>query len=956
MELSDLPARELARLDAVCLEFESRLRESLHASLADGVSCRSFAVEIDSVVDDYGGEHASLLRRELDAIAEELHREQVGRAANGRPSKVKANNSTVPTGGGDAPTHAALTQALDTESISDTDSVSLPTLGDRIGPYFITSVLGRGGMGIVYRATDTRLDRSVAIKMLSLRGRQSQSLIERFQREAKAVAGLTHPHIVELFDIGVYDGMPYVVMEHLRGETLLERLRADRIVEDPVSTDQVRNWGMQLAAALATAHAQGVIHRDIKPENVMVMDRARPHSAADEEKRSVNESDSSLKLFDFGLSRVGSSRFESETELAGQSNLNLAELLSDDDTSTRIGMILGTPGYMAPEQARGGVITPAADIFSLGCVLFEAMFARPAFSGETATQRFAAVLEKQPIAEPLRRREDAGLAELILAMLDKEPSARPVAADVLASLQAGWPGGGSSASAAGDTVVISRRRLIEMVGGAAFGGAIGTFLLPDARGRELQSIRSLGVLRFVPSGTRVDPDEDRREADRELDQADKLSGLIANELSRLEGITVPKYESLTADEPKDFREVAKRLEVDALVSGTFAVAATLDDAARDSDPSRQKMTVNVNIVSGATGKMLEAFALSTAAGDNLIEQAALAQKIADAIDQELKQSDERAQLKNPQAFTCLIKGRTLSNPDTSEAMETALACFKHAISIDDTYPQAHAGIALTAISLAARVNDQRATELIALSQDSTKLALALAPENREARLARAMLDYQVLADFDRAAISLNSLTHDDPNHWQIFQQAAWLKMIQADETQAIHLMRRAVGLHPTSWFMKAELARAEWFRGNTERAGQSATVLLGGNKVTSDDELFPRGLLVDIHEQSGDLAAAARVDAGLDWNPTKDAESYFVARQQRLRDLPYGPFGPTINAAILQLRRTDLDHPESHDALLSRLIDAQLPMLPLVLCRHAAMKPIKHLKQATETFSVLRFV
>lgn len=954
MELSDLPARELARLDAICLDFESRLRESLSGSLTDGIDRRKLSSEIDALVEDYGGEHSVLLRRELDAIAQELYRGQVGRAAIGRPSKHLASKSTVPAGADHELTHVALTQTHDIQLNLDAQSVSLPTLGDRIGPYFITSVLGSGGMGIVYRATDTRLDRSVAIKMLSLRGRQSQSLIERFQREAKAVAGLTHPHIVELFDIGVYDGMPYVVMEHLRGETLLQRMRADRIVDDPISTDQVRNWGMQLADALATAHAQGVIHRDIKPENVMVMERSRPHVLGDEERRGSSESDSSLKLFDFGLSRVGSSRFESETEPTGDSSATLVELLADGDSSTRIGMILGTPGYMAPEQARGGVITPAADIFALGCVLFEAMFARPAFSGETATKRFAAVLEQQPLAEPLRRREDAGLANLILTMLNKEPSARPVAAEVLERLQAGLPGGSSSASAAGDTVVISRRRLIEMVGGAAAGGAIGAFLLPGARADELQSIRSLAVLRFVPKGTRIDPNEDRRDADRALDQADKLSGLLANELSRLEGITVPKYDSLTAGEPQDYRAMAKRLEVDALVSGTFEVSDIVDADNRRNAPAVQKMVVNVNIVSGPTGKMLDGFTLTTSAGDELIEQASLAKRIAELVSRELKEGDERTHLKNADAFTCLIKGRTLSNPDTCQAMETALACFEHAILVDDTYPQAHAGIALTAISLAARVNDQRAAELIALSQESIPRALDLAPNNRDARLARAMLDYQILADFDRAAIELNSLARDDPNHWQIHQQAAWLKMIQLDETQGMILMRRAAGLHPTSWFMKAELARGEWFRGNTDRAIQSAASLLGGKKITSEDELFPRGLLIDIHEQSGDLAAAARVDVGLAWKPTQDAAAYYAAREKRLQDLPYGPFGPTINAAILQLRRNDLDHPEAHDTLLSRLINAQLPMLPLVLCKHAAMEPITHLKQATETFSVLR--
>ncbi len=949
MELSDLPARELARLDAICLEFESQLRESQD----ERADSEQLDVEIDNLVDHYGGEYEALLRRELDAIAQEL---QCDRASINRRAKADTHKTTVPAGAADEPTHAALTQALDDLPTSESDPVALPTLGDRIGPHFITSVLGRGGMGIVYRATDTRLDRSVAIKMLSLHGRQSQSLIERFQREAKAVAGLTHPHIVELFDIGVYDGMPYVVMEHLRGETLLERMRSDRISTEPISTEQVRNWGIQLADALVTAHSQGVIHRDIKPENVMVMDRPRSRSADDNEERSnqrgASESGSSLKLFDFGLSRVGSSRFQSETEQPDDSCVDVAALLSNGDSSTRIGMILGTPGYMAPEQARGGVITPAADIFSLGCVLFEALFARPAFSGETATQRFAAVLEKQPLANPLRRREDAALADLILAMLNKEPESRPVAADVLASLQTNSPGGNSPESAEGDAVVISRRRLFEMLGGAIVGGAIGATLLPPKHSLELGAIQSLAVLRFQSTGANVESEEDRSTSDQQIDRADKLSGLIANELSRLEGITVPKYDSLTAATPQDYREMAKRLEVDALISGTFTVTAPTDVVERGEDPVQQKIAVNVGIVSGTTGKLLKGVVLQTAAADNLIEQSALAQTIAVAIGRELAKSDEPGHRKKPEAFTCLIKGRTLSNPDTVEAMETALACFEHAVTVDDTYPDAHAGVALTAISLAARVDDQRATELIALSQQSTARALSLAPNNRDALLSRAMLDYQILADFDQAATTLSSLTRSDPNQWQIFQQAAWLKLIRFDDAQAMRYMRRATGLHPTSWFLKAELARAEWFRGNTNRATQAATGMLGGKTITSEDEPYPRGLLIDIHEHAGDLAAAANFDPELNWNPKQDAAVYFTARRQRIGALPYGPFGPTINAAIVQLR-----HPtaETSEQLLSRLIATQLPMLPLVLCKHPATEPLTHLEQARETYSILRF-
>ncbi len=953
MELSDLPARELARLDAICLEFESRLRESLHAPLGTGVDGQHLSDRIETLVENFGGKHAVLLRRELDAIARELEREKRNKEL------VEANpQSTVPVNEGKIATHAALTQVLESETATDHSPLSLPTLGDRIGPYFITSVLGRGGMGIVYRATDTRLDRSVAIKMLSLHGRQSQSLIERFQREAKAVAGLTHPHIVELFDVGIYDGMPYVVMEHMRGETLHERMRSDRITKDSISVEQVRNWGIQLADALVTAHSHGVIHRDIKPENVMVMDRVHAARVGESDevsnRRSASEAGSSLKLFDFGLSRVGSSRFPIETEPLASSSVDIAELLAEGDSSTRIGAVLGTPGYMAPEQARGGVITPAADIFSLGCVLFEAMFGRPAFSGETAMQRFAAVLEEQPLVGDIKKQDDAELSDLILEMLDKDPPARPLASDVLLRLQNSLRGSDSSDVDKGDAVVISRRRLIEMVSGAVIGGTIGATLLPAKPVNQLGSIRSIGVLRFQQTGASANAQNDPAIADQQLDTADKLSGLIAIELARLGDLTVPKYAPLTAAAPEDFRAVAKRLEVDALVSGTFNVGPTPTTSLFEDEPARSTMDVEVSIVSGATGKLIDGFSFATAASENLIEQTSLARKIAAFIDKGLKESDEQSTLKKPECFNCLLNGRLVSTPDSISAMESALRCFKSAASVDETYLPAQAGVALTAISLAARVDEQRAHDLIILSERTTRQVLSQSKDNRVARLARAMLDYQVHAKFESASRILDSLTSTESNQWQVYQQAAWLKHIRGDEDQAIYAMRKAVERHPTSWLLKTELARAEWFRGKTVRSIEIATRLLDDEAITGADEVYPRGLLIDIYEHSGELKAASKLDPDLNWSSDQGKAAYYAARKQQLVKLPYGPFGPTINAAILQMRSPDVAQDETHGQLLERLMAVHLPMLPLVLCKHPAAEPLTHLDPARKKFSVLK--
>ncbi len=188
MNLSDLSASELARLDAICLQYESSYRAGNPP-------------EIEDLVARHGGGQAEMLRRELELVREELESSAIG----SRP-----------------------TTELGPSSRNDTSRVTLPKSGHRIGPYVVAEMLGRGGMGVVFAAIDTRLDRKVAIKMLAVEIAKRRDLTERFEREARAVAAISHPNIVELFDVGVADGLPYAVMEYLDGELLDVRLQRGR--------------------------------------------------------------------------------------------------------------------------------------------------------------------------------------------------------------------------------------------------------------------------------------------------------------------------------------------------------------------------------------------------------------------------------------------------------------------------------------------------------------------------------------------------------------------------------------------------------------------------------------------------------------------------------------------------------------------------------------------------------
>jgi eukaryotic-like serine/threonine-protein kinase len=232
-------------------------------------------------------------------------------------------------------------------------------LGTRLGPYEIRAPLGTGGMGEVYRARDTRLERDVAIKVLPQETADDPSALARFRREAQAIAALQHPNILALYDVGVERATTFAVMELLEGETL----RA-RISDSPVPWRRAVAIGVKIAEGLAAAHAKGVIHRDLKPENVFLT------------------TDGRVKILDFGLAQYRPSGPQQEDTRA--------------TIVTEPGTIMGTAAYMSPEQVRGEPTSATSDVFSVGCVLHEMIAGRRAFAGRSSAETMAAILTAQP--------------------------------------------------------------------------------------------------------------------------------------------------------------------------------------------------------------------------------------------------------------------------------------------------------------------------------------------------------------------------------------------------------------------------------------------------------------------------------------------------------------------------------------------------------------------------------
>src|SRR5688500_13024944 len=277
--------------------------------------------------------------------------------------------------------------------------------GTKLGRYEIRSPIGAGGMGEVYRARDEKLNRDVAIKVLPAEFSEHPDRLHRFEQEAQATGALNHPNILAVYDVGTHEGAPYVVSELLEGETL-----RDRINEGPVPVRKAIDYAIQMARGLAAAHEKGIIHRDIKPDNVFLTN------------------DDRIKILDFGLAKL----VQPATDEVAQTDIATRKV------HTNPGTVMGTAGYMSPEQVRGRPTDHRSDIFSFGAVLYELVSGHRAFHRDSAVETLNAILKEEP-AELTSSGVNAHLAleRVVGHCLEKTPERRfQSASDVAFALEA----------------------------------------------------------------------------------------------------------------------------------------------------------------------------------------------------------------------------------------------------------------------------------------------------------------------------------------------------------------------------------------------------------------------------------------------------------------------------------------------------------------------------------------
>jgi serine/threonine protein kinase/Tfp pilus assembly protein PilF len=511
-------------------------------------------------------------------------------------------------------------------------------IGQTISHYRIVEHLGAGGMGVVFKAQDSRLERAVALKFLPEKLAQQPGALERFRREARAASALNHPGICTIYDIGEQDGRTFIAMEFIDGETLRSHIHGQ-----PLPVEEILELGIQIAEALEAAHAEGIIHRDIKPANIFVTKRGR------------------AKVLDFGLAKlvpkgIASANADSEDD--------------SSDTNSIVGMISGTPSYMSPEQVRGDGLDPRTDIFSFGVLLYEMATGRQAFSGGTGGMIIEAVLTRPPVpVRSINPAIPARLEEIIDKALHKDRAQRyQHAAEVLADLQRLKREIDSGARADNQGPVSTTL--------SSAGGLASTGKHKARTSTAPKIIDSLAVLPFENASH--DPENEYL--------SDGITGSLINNLA-----TVPKLRVMA--QSTVFRFKGREIDPQA-VGRDLNVRAVLTGRVTQSGGS---LRIGAELVDVATGSQLWGAQYDRKPGDIFGIQDEISHDISGKLRLRLSQAQKkkltRRHTEDPEAYRIYLKGRHHWNKWTEEGFYKAIEYFQQAIEKDPAYALAYAGLA-----------------------------------------------------------------------------------------------------------------------------------------------------------------------------------------------------------------------------------------------------------------------
>ena len=636
-----------------------------------------------------------------------------------------------------------------------------PSAGMRFGRYELLSRLGAGGMGEVWRARDHDLHRDVAVKFLPERFAADPGRMGRFAQEARAASSLNHPNIVTIHEIGETSGLPYIVMEVVEGQTLRQVIQA----EDgrPFSVRRLLEIGTQIAEGLAKAHAAGIVHRDLKPENVMVT------------------ADGYVKILDFGLAKLRSDGSGGQEQWFDSTAPTWPESPSPQ---TATGVVLGTAGYMSPEQARGRAVDHRSDQFTLGAILYEMATGRQAFRRETPVQTIAAIIDETP--EPLATLNPR-LSQPVRWLIEgrclaKNPSERYAATQDLArelrDLRERLSGGDELTPSPRPVVLAGFQwRRAARVGAAALA------VLGLAWGwRQCEPPKPYGrppVVAVLPvTNLTGQPEHDGT--------AVGIAEVVVTALTSIDGISTLSRSATTAfgDRKGDLAGVARALDASYLVDGSLQRSA-------------DKVRVSLSLIESPSNVVRWSDTFDGAFTQLFDLQSRVATAVADALQRSISASGrERIEARptaSPSAWEQYAASLALlDRADRPGNAERALAKLEAAIRADPRFARAHAALGRACWMRYKETGDPAWADR---ARDAVQESLRLNPDEAEARLALAIV-YEGRGKPAEALEETRKALAVRPNSDEILRQLAFLLADTGNRTEALEAARRAIALRP----------------------------------------------------------------------------------------------------------------------------------------------------------------